>query len=140
MSDASDVPSVDTLARQQLIVTARDGLISITIEERGFLQALPQLGVMYIEVHPAYRRRGIGEYLLRQYIQLIRNKTKLQCITFTCDGQNEAALRLYTKLGFTLTSGETTSSIGDIVCRMDLKHQPTRALLPPDGGGGGSLV
>ncbi|MCX7973705.1 MAG: ribosomal protein S18-alanine N-acetyltransferase [Candidatus Aminicenantes bacterium] len=54
-----------------------------------------------IAIHPNYRRRGLGEWLLRKVISKVK-KDGAQFITLEVRQSNLAAQALYSKLGFKL--------------------------------------
>ena len=60
-----------------------------------------------IGIHPEFRRRGLGEFLLLESIkQAIREGRK--SMSLICDIQNERASRLYAKVGFGTGGGSIT--------------------------------
>jgi ribosomal protein S18 acetylase RimI-like enzyme len=60
-----------------------------------------------IGIHPAFRRRGLGELLLLESMrQAVRGER--QSMSLICDIQNERASRLYEKVGFRTRGGNIT--------------------------------
>jgi GNAT superfamily N-acetyltransferase len=86
----------------------------------GVLLAAPVIGLVSLDVMPDFRRSGIGEHLLRAYIEHVRTTTTLQHVTLTTEPDNVAALALYSKLGFCTHAGDPDSLIGSVVCRLEL--------------------
>jgi hypothetical protein len=86
----------------------------------GVLVAAPAIGLVSLEVMPDFRRRGIGEHLLRAYIEHVRTETTMKYVTLTTETDNVAALALYSKLGFETHAGDPDSLIGSVVCRLEL--------------------
>ena len=65
------------------------------------LEGFRHLGTLALGVHPAYRKRGLGEQLLRAAI----NEAKtigLERVELTVYGSNAPAIQLYQKAGFTV--------------------------------------
>ena len=68
----------------------------------GYVGSQTVLGwtdMMNVAVHPEYRRRGIGEELIRVLMELLREK-KCECLTLEVRSSNAGAIGLYEKLGF----------------------------------------
>ena len=55
--------------------------------------------MMNIAVHPDYRRRGIAEALVNALVEDLK-KQESHCLTLEVRASNEAAQKLYEKLGF----------------------------------------
>ena len=51
-------------------------------------------------VSPAFRRRGVGRYLIEQMIDLAFSKHRATEVSVSCFNQNVAGLLLYPQLGF----------------------------------------
>lgn len=69
----------------------------------GYVGSQTVLGwtdMMNIAVHPDYRRRGIGEKLVRALEEKLREQGS-ECLTLEVRASNESAKALYFKLGFT---------------------------------------
>ena len=64
------------------------------------LEGFRHLGTLGVGVHPAYRKRGLGEQLLRAAIDAART-VGLERVELTVYGSNAAAIHLYEKAGFT---------------------------------------
>ena len=60
---------------------------------------MPFAGINYLAVHPDYRRRGVGRYLLTTMIHNAREKG-FRRVTLEVRKSNSAAQRLYQSLGF----------------------------------------
>ncbi|MFW6049954.1 MAG: ribosomal protein S18-alanine N-acetyltransferase [Myxococcota bacterium] len=58
-----------------------------------------ELHVLNLATHPAHRRRGHGRRLMREALDLARERS-LQCVTLELRASNEPARRLYADLGF----------------------------------------
>lgn len=59
----------------------------------------PEADVMNLAVAPEYRKRGIGESLLCTMAELLHSKG-IEALFLEVRASNEAAIALYTKLGF----------------------------------------
>ena len=69
----------------------------------GYVGSQTVLGwtdMMNIAVHPDYRRRGIGETLVKTLEEKLREQGS-ECLTLEVRASNESAKALYYKLGFT---------------------------------------
>jgi ribosomal protein S18 acetylase RimI-like enzyme len=78
-----------------LVATARGAVGSVQgVCERGGLGAIQNLGVL-----PEHRGRGLGEALLLQALHGFRN-AGLGCALLEVTAQNDAAIRLYRRIGF----------------------------------------
>jgi ribosomal-protein-alanine N-acetyltransferase len=66
----------------------------------GFWKAVDEAHITNLGVHPKYQRRGLGEAMVRQGLELARS---LGCVRATLEVRqsNAAAIKLYEKLGFT---------------------------------------
>ena len=90
-----------------------------------------QVGDMY--VLPERRRQGLASALMHAIEHRARD-LGLARIELTCDAENEPALQLYRKLGYTL-SGESYRQVGTIVIRgkelhVDCIHVPLARTVP----------
>jgi len=85
--------------------------------EVGRLFGSPYRGLADLYVHGGYRRIGIGTKLLNLYISIVKEKTTLSQLKFTCQKENKRALNLYEKLGFQFQELEETM----LTCSLDLK-------------------
>jgi ribosomal protein S18 acetylase RimI-like enzyme len=72
----------------------------------GRIQGFPRVGLCSLWVHEKYRRRGIGQGLLEQYIEQCKTMG-LEKVVFECHQTNDPALKLYYKLGFSTTPSDT---------------------------------
>lgn len=89
----------------------------------GFWQVLDEGHIMNIAVGEAHRRQGIGEALMRQMLALGRSLGILYW-TLEVRVSNEAAIRMYEKVGFTsagIRPGyyEKPREDANIMCKMD---------------------
>lgn len=66
-----------------------------------YWQVLGEVQVNNIAVHPDFRRMGVGEAVLRQVLDEVKGRGA-KSITLEVRTSNEAAVRLYRKLGFRL--------------------------------------
>lgn len=65
----------------------------------GLYYVLDEANITNIAVLPGYRRIGVGENLIRYLIDEVKKKN-IRGITLEVRESNEAAINLYTKLGF----------------------------------------
>jgi len=65
----------------------------------GLYYVLDEANITNIAVLPGYRRIGVGENLIRYLIDEVK-KRDIRGITLEVRESNEAAINLYTKLGF----------------------------------------
>jgi len=68
----------------------------------GYVGSQTVLGwtdMMNIAVHPDYRRRGIGEGLILELVNQLKNAGN-ECLTLEVRASNHGAIALYEKLGF----------------------------------------
>lgn len=65
----------------------------------GSQSVLGEADVMNVAVDPAYRRNGVGEKLVNALIDRLRGNG-VHCLTLEVRASNDAAIRLYDKLGF----------------------------------------
>ena len=63
------------------------------------VDGLPRVGLIDVDVDPAYRRRGLGRHLLRHIIRH-QSERGIAAICVQTDESNEPALALYRSLGF----------------------------------------
>jgi ribosomal-protein-alanine N-acetyltransferase len=83
------------IARDGFIVASKDGsvvgyVIAISQRREGSIQS--------IAVSPDFRRKGVGEMLMRSAIDHLTGKCER--VHLLVDANNEAAIRLYHKLSF----------------------------------------
>jgi ribosomal protein S18 acetylase RimI-like enzyme len=62
----------------------------------------PTLELVYMGVHPRFRRMGVGQYILRQGLSLAR-KEGFASVTLAVDAENAPALAMYKRAGFLQT-------------------------------------
>jgi ribosomal protein S18 acetylase RimI-like enzyme len=76
----------------------------------GYTLVLPEANESVLDsmgIHPAFQRRGLGEFLLLESMkQAVRAGRK--SMSLICDIQNERASRLYEKVGFRTQGGNIT--------------------------------
>lgn len=53
-----------------------------------------------VAIDPEFRRRGIGESLLREFESIVKNSRGVSALTLEVRPSNLGAIRLYEKLGF----------------------------------------
>ncbi|EQD37404.1 GCN5-related N-acetyltransferase, partial [mine drainage metagenome] len=75
------------------------GLVHAIVRERPFYQPTSEGVILDIYLLPLYRRRGVGEYLLRETSEALRAKGAGVVIA-EFPAQNEIASRFYAKRGF----------------------------------------
>ncbi|HEV2429849.1 MAG TPA: GNAT family N-acetyltransferase [Thermoplasmata archaeon] len=75
------------------------GIVRAHVRERNFYD--PELEGVILEIYllPLYRRRGVGEYLLRETTLRLKEKGAA-VVTAEFPTQNEIAVRFYQKRGF----------------------------------------
>ena len=65
----------------------------------GSQTVMGETDMMNIAVHPDYRRRGVAEALVNALVEDLK-KQESHCLTLEVRASNEAAQKLYEKLGF----------------------------------------
>ncbi|HXY46509.1 MAG TPA: GNAT family N-acetyltransferase [Thermoplasmata archaeon] len=75
------------------------GFVRALIRERPFYVPEREGVILDIYLLPLYRRRGVGEYLLREVSHALKEKGA-GLVTAEFPAQNEIAVRFYTKRGF----------------------------------------
>jgi len=83
-------------AYARYVVATRDGQV---VGYAGMWVLLEEAHVTNIAVHPRYRRRGLGETLMRELMRLAREAGASR-MTLEVRPSNSPAQRLYAKLGF----------------------------------------
>ena len=75
------------------------GFVRALVRERSFYE--PELEGVILDIYllPLYRRRGVGEYLLRETAAALKGKGA-GVVTAEFPAQNEIAVRFYQKRGF----------------------------------------
>lgn len=68
-----------------------------------FLVVFDELHLMNLAVHPLWRRLGIGEELVKNALEVGREK-EVKMVTLEVRASNEAARGLYEKLGFRMVA------------------------------------
>ncbi len=97
------------LADPKSLVLAAEGIGADKDKVVGFVRAVVRERPFYVPEHegvildiyllPLYRRRGVGEYLLREVSAALKAKGA-GVVTAEFPAQNEIALRFYAKRGF----------------------------------------
>jgi mycothiol synthase len=62
----------------------------------------PALELVYMGVHPQFRRRGVGQYILQKGLLLARDEG-FASVTLAVDAENAPALAMYRRAGFLQT-------------------------------------
>ena len=75
------------------------GIVRAVVRERPFYAPEQEGVILDIYLLPLYRRRGVGEYLLREVSAALKEKGAA-IVTAEFPAQNEIATRFYTKRGF----------------------------------------
>jgi ribosomal protein S18 acetylase RimI-like enzyme len=75
------------------------GVVRAAVRERPFYAPALEGVILDIYLLPLYRRRGVGEYLLREVTAALKAKGA-GIVTAEFPAQNEIATRFYTKRGF----------------------------------------
>jgi ribosomal protein S18 acetylase RimI-like enzyme len=75
------------------------GLVRAVVRERPFYAPALEGVILDIYLLPLYRRRGVGEYLLREASSALKAKGA-GVVTAEFPAQNEIATRFYAKRGF----------------------------------------
>ncbi len=75
------------------------GVVRAVVRERAFYTPEYEGVILDIYLLPLYRRRGVGEYLLREVSQALKAKGA-GVVTAEFPSQNEIAGRFYAKRGF----------------------------------------
>ena len=75
------------------------GFVRAVVRERPFYVPEREGVILDIYLLPLYRRRGVGEYLLREASSALKEKGA-GVVTAEFPAQNEIAVRFYTKRGF----------------------------------------
>jgi ribosomal protein S18 acetylase RimI-like enzyme len=75
------------------------GIVRAVVRERPFYVPEHEGVILDIYLLPLYRRRGVGEYLLREVSHALKEKGA-GVVTAEFPAQNEIAVRFYAKRGF----------------------------------------
>jgi ribosomal protein S18 acetylase RimI-like enzyme len=78
---------------------AGEGLVGYSRIERG-RGAAATIGIVGLTVLTHYRRKGIGEQLMRALMDAVRGMGEIEQVWLSVEPRNLPALRLYEKLGF----------------------------------------
>lgn len=92
---------MDEMIKSQIanhLVAKLDGKI---LGYAGFWLIIDEAEIVNIAVHPEYRRKGIGNLLLKELLNLAKTK-KAKLVTLEVRETNESAKNLYSKSGFQL--------------------------------------
>ena len=84
----------------------------------GYIFGVPTQRMFQLGVHPEHRRQGIATRLLNEYIDAARMQKSVRTLSFDVDRDNYAAVRLCTKLGFTIDWEQATMDI--VPCTLTL--------------------
>ena len=66
----------------------------------GVISAVGEGDICNVAVDPAYRKRGIGEKLLSEIMNVASKELLVEAFTLEVRASNKAAISLYEKLGF----------------------------------------
>lgn len=80
----------------------RNGDIPIACILFGVSPLRPSAELVYMGVHPRFRGRGIGQFVVSHGVNVMRN-AGIQGITLAVDARNIPAIRLYESAGFRMT-------------------------------------
>lgn len=92
---------MDEMIKSQIanhLVARLDGKI---LGYAGFWLIIDEAEIVNIAVHPEYRRKGIGNLLLKELLNLAKTK-EAKLVTLEVRETNESAKNLYSKSGFQL--------------------------------------
>lgn len=92
---------MDEMIKSQIanhLVARLDGKI---LGYAGFWLIIDEAEIVNIAVHPEYRRKGIGNLLLKELLNLAKTK-EAKLVTLEVRETNESAKKLYSKSGFQL--------------------------------------
>ena len=78
------------------LVAVEDGRLAGYV---GSQTVIDETDMMNVAVHPDFRRRGIGEKLILDLVEALKEKGS-RSLTLEVRASNEAAIGLYEKLGF----------------------------------------
>ena len=78
------------------LVAVEDGRLAGYV---GSQTVIDETDMMNVAVHPDFRRRGIGEKLILELVEALKEKES-RCLTLEVRASNEPAIGLYEKLGF----------------------------------------
>jgi len=85
------------------------GFVRAHLRERAFYSPAQEGVILDIYLLPLYRRRGVGEFVLREVTNALKAKGA-EIVTAEFPAQNEIAARFYTKRGFrSITSVQARS-------------------------------
>lgn len=65
----------------------------------GSQSVLGEADMMNLAVHPAHRRKGIGQMLITKLVEAL-TKQDVHCLTLEVRASNNPAIALYTRMGF----------------------------------------
>lgn len=65
----------------------------------GSQSVLGEADMMNLAVHPAHRRKGIGQMLVTELVEAL-TKQDVHCLTLEVRASNNPAIALYTRMGF----------------------------------------
>ena len=78
------------------LVAVEDGRLAGYV---GSQTVIDETDMMNVAVHPDFRRRGIGEMMILELVEALKEKES-RCLTLEVRASNEPAIGLYEKLGF----------------------------------------
>lgn len=112
-----DIPDVDKLAKlvfpsaehmnsyklklkDILVMTYKDVII-------GYIQYAirdDDLEILYLAIHPDLQGKGLGDYLLRNFLKRVLKRRDIKRIVLDVRSHNERAINMYMKHGFKIIS------------------------------------
>ncbi|EQD28931.1 GCN5-related N-acetyltransferase, partial [mine drainage metagenome] len=110
------------------------GLVHAIVRERPFYQPTSEGVILDIYLLPLYRRRGVGEYLLRETSEALRAKGAGVVIA-EFPAQNEIASRFYAKRGFRPITARHARSLYDPPATLRRAAGSSSDGASPDGRG-----
>lgn len=101
--------------KNQVTFIARDNeriIGFLVVKNKTSFQSADEAELEILCVHPASQGKHIGECLLKQTIQHVRDKTKLKRLTLKVLNENLRAIMLFEKVGFVTDYIDTISKKG----------------------------
>jgi len=80
----------------RFLVAFQDGLL---VGYGGMWLVVDEAHITTVAVHPAHRKKGIGQSIMVELLQLAQQQ-KMECSSLEVRAQNQPALNMYRKLGY----------------------------------------